>query len=81
MDTGRRTVSFAVIPVLTRYAIFIATFIIEIGIRDNFFWYLLDIEKYEFLVLGVKSLILLGIISLIPKYVSYYYQAFILKLE
>jgi hypothetical protein len=29
---------------------------------------MLDIEKYEFLVLGIKSLILLGIISLIPKY-------------
>ena len=28
---------------------------------------LLDIEKYEFSVLGIKYLILLGIISLIPK--------------
>ena len=32
------------------------------GIRDI----VLDIEKYEFLVLGIKFLILLGIISLIP---------------
>jgi hypothetical protein len=42
---------------------------------------MLDIEKYEFLVLGLKSLILLGIISLIPKNFSCYYQAFSFKLE
>ena len=42
---------------------------------------MLDIEKYEFLVLGIKSLILLGIISLIPKIVSCYKQAFTFKLE
>ena len=40
------------------------------GIRDNFLCGIRDIvhdiEKYEFLVLGIKSLILLGIISLIP---------------
>ena len=38
------------------------------GIRDI----MLDIEKYEFLVLGILSLILLGIISLIPKMFSCY---------
>ena len=47
------------------------------GIRDI----MLDIEKYEFLVLGIKSLILLGIISLIPKNFSCYYQAFSFKFE
>ena len=30
MDTGRRTVSFAVLPVFTRYAIFIAAFVLRI---------------------------------------------------
>ncbi len=48
----------------------------EFGIRDIFFSgirdIMLDIEKYEFLVLGIKSLILLRIISLIPKIVSCY---------
>ena len=42
---------------------------------------MLDIEKYEFLVLGIISLILLGIISLIPKSFSCYLQAFTFKLE
>ncbi len=42
---------------------------------------MLDIEKYEFLVLGILSLILLGIISLIPKMFSCYWQAFTFKLE
>jgi hypothetical protein len=44
-------------------------FTTKIGIRDIFCVVLdivLDIEIYEFLVLGIKSLILLGIISLIP---------------
>ena len=40
------------------------------GIRDIFFCgirdIMLDIEKYEFLVLGIKYLIILEIISLIP---------------
>ncbi len=48
----------------------------EFGIRDIFLCgirdIMLDIEKYEFLVLGIKSLILLGIISLIPKMFSCY---------
>ncbi len=60
-------------------------YLIPDGIRDIFLCgirdIMLDIEKYEFLVLGIKSLILLGIISLIPKIFSCYYQAFILKLE
>ena len=30
MDTGRHTVSFAVMPVFTRYAIFIAAFVLRI---------------------------------------------------
>ena len=42
----------------------------KIGIRDIFFCgirdIMLDIEKYEFLVLGIKYLIILEIISLIP---------------
>jgi len=42
----------------------------EFGIRDIFFCgirdIMLDIEKYEFLVLGIKYLIILEIISLIP---------------
>jgi hypothetical protein len=33
---------------------------------------MLDIEKYEFLVLGIKYLIILEKISLIPKIVSCY---------
>jgi hypothetical protein len=40
---------------------------------------MLDIEKYVFSVLGIKYLILLGIISLIPKLSSCYYQAFTFK--
>jgi hypothetical protein len=40
---------------------------------------MLDIEKYEFSVLGINYLILLGMISLIPKRFSCYYQAFIFK--
>jgi hypothetical protein len=42
---------------------------------------MLDIEKYVFIVVGIKSLILLEIISLIPIFFFCYYQAFILKLE
>ena len=42
---------------------------------------MLDIEKYAFTVVGIKSLILLGIISLIPIIFSCYYQAFKFKLE
>jgi hypothetical protein len=42
----------------------------EFGIRDIFFVgirdIMLDIEKYEFLVLGIKYLIILEIISLLP---------------
>ena len=38
----------------------------------------LDIEKYAFTVIGIKSLILLGIIPII---FSCYYQAFTFKLE
>jgi len=52
-------------------------FLCGISTRDV----MLDIEKYEFLVLGIKYLILLGIISLIPKYFSCYYQAFTFQLE
>ena len=43
------------------------------GIRDI----ALDIEKYEFLVLGT----VLGTMSLIPKFFTCYYQAFTFKLE
>ena len=46
------------------------------GIRDIFLcgirYILLDIEIYEFSVLGIKYLILLGIISLIPKIFSWH---------
>ena len=42
---------------------------------------MLDIEKYAFTVIGIKSLIFLGIISLIPIFFSCYYQAFTFKLE
>ena len=41
----------------------------------------LDIEKHAFTVVGIKSLILLGIISLIPIIFSCYYQASKFKLE
>ena len=40
---------------------------------------MLDIEKYEFSVLGLNYLILLGMITLIPKLFSCYYQAFTFK--
>ena len=37
---------------------------------------MLDIEKYEFLVLGIKSLILLGIINKGPKKVKHFLEIF-----
>ena len=37
---------------------------------------MLDIEKYEFLVLGMKSLILLGIINKGPKKVKHFLGIF-----
>ena len=56
----------------------------EFGTRDIFFGIrdiVLDIGKYEFLVLGTLSLLIIGTMSLIPKTFSCYYQAFTFKLE
>ena len=72
-------------PVLwkTQNSVLGIIFLILDGIRDIFLcgirYIMLDIEKYEFSVLGIKYLILLGIISLIPNFFSCYYQAFTFK--